>query len=188
MTFKELLERKQISGYALSKGTGIPYTTVCDLINGKTNVKKISLKNALTISEYLKINIIDFAQLDSVELINFRYFRNNVLGELKRVGYNNFIKNVIRDKEIDFYYKNNGVDRALYLLALIDYLCRINKKPIYTDRYNKLRKEKLDKVCFVDNDLFHFETVEEAEDKLCIKVIPEFKKFNIVEEDVFNVV
>ena len=187
VTFKKLLERKKISGYALSKGTGIPYTTVCDLINGKTSVKNISLKNAILISDFLKISIIDFARLESVELIAFRYFRNNTLSELKRMGYKGFIEKVLNSKEIDFYYKNNGLDRALYLLALIDYLCRIHKKPIYTKRYNDLRKEKLDSVCFIDNDLFSFTSIEEAERELRIHVIPEFKKFNIVEEDVFHV-
>ena len=187
MTFKELLENKKITGYALSKGTGIPYTTICDLLNGKTNVNNVSLRNALLIANYVNIDIRNFANLESVKLIEFRYFRNNVLEELKRLGYNQFIRNIIRNKEIDFYYKNNGADRALYLLALIDYLCRINKKPIYTDRYNLLRKEKLDKVCFADSDLFNFKTVEEVERVLHVVAIPEFKRFNILEEDVFNV-
>ena len=187
MTFKDFLKLKKITGYALSKNTGISYTTISDLINGKTNIQNISLKHAIRISSFLKIDIHDLANMDTVNLVDFRYFRNNLLHELKNNNPIDFINKIIKQKEIDFYYKNNGVDRALYLLALIDYLCRINKKPIYTDRYNELRKEKLDKVCFVDDDLFHFETVEEAENKLCIKVIPEFKKFNIVEEDVFNV-
>ena len=88
---------------------------------------------------------------------------------------------------IDYYYKNNGVDRALYLLALIDYLSRINNKDINKSRYNALRQLKLDKPLFVGGDSLSFDSVEQAEKELDITVIPEFKKYNIIEENVFNV-
>ena len=187
MTFKELLKEKQITGYALSKNTGIPYTTINDLINGKTIIQNISLKHALLIADYLKVKIEDLAILDKDVLIDFLYFRNNTLHELKRKGYIEFIRSVVARKDIDYYYKNNGKKYAYYLLALIDYLSKINGAKVYQKRYNDYRKEKLEKPFFVGSDLITYKTVEEAEKDLGIKVIPEFKKFNIIEEDVFNV-
>ena len=187
MNFQELLESKQMTGYALAKSTGIPYTTINDLINGRTIIQNISLKNAIKISETLNIKIDDLAKLEAKPLIEFRYFRNNLLHELKRLDVKDFLDKVIKEKEIDYYYKNNGKEYAYYLLALIDFLCNKNDLEIYSKRYNELRKEKLGEPFFVGSDLLHYDTIEEAEKEFGIKAIPEFKKFNIIEEDVFNV-
>lgn len=187
MNFRQLLINKNVSGYALSKKTGIPYATISDLLNGKTKIDNISFKNAVVIADSLNMDIKDLLLLDDVELIEMRYFRNNVLQDYKRKGFASFLKNIFSSKEIDFYYKNNGLSHALYLLALVDYLCRINNQPINTKRYNELRTKKLDKPLFIGSDLITFSSIEEAEKKLGIEVIPEFKKYNIIEEDVFNV-
>lgn len=187
MNFKDLLLEKNVTGYALAKTTNIPYTTISDLINGKTSIQNVSLKHAISISKYLKVNVETLAKLESPKLVDFRYFRNNVLSALKREGSQRFIQQVIKKKEIDYYYKNNGKEYAFYLLALIDYLCRINKNPIYDIRYNELRKEKLKKPFFVGSDLISFTSIDDAEKKLGIVVIDEFKRFNLIEGDVFNV-
>lgn len=187
MTFKELLKEKNITGYALAKNTGIPYTTINDLINGKTIVQNISLRHAILIADVLKISAEKLNRLDTYSPIEFRYFRNNILGELKRSNQIEFANEIIKRKEIDFYYKNNAKEYAYYLLALIDYLFKKNKQPIYKNRYNEIRKEKLADPFFVGSDLISFKTIEEAENILGIKVIDEFKKYNIIEEDIFNV-
>lgn len=187
MTLKELLNHKNISGYSLSKGTGISYTTICDLINGKTNINNIALKHAILIADFLNIDVKELANLSTIDLVDFRYFRNSILSTLKRLGCERFVESIVNSKEIDFYYKNNGLDRALYLLATIDYLNRINNKPVYSNRYNKLRKKRLEKVFFPGSDLIKFESIDDAEKKLGIRVIPEFGQFNIIEEDIFNV-
>lgn len=187
MTFKELLQEKKVTGYALAKNTGIPYTTINDLINGRTIVQNISLKYALLIADYLRIGIRSLNRLTTASPIEFRYFRNNLLHKLKSEGAATIIEEIIKGKDIDYYYKNNSKEYAYYLLALIDYLCRMNNCPIYSKRYNDLRKEKLNKPFFVGSDLIHFDSIEEAEKNLNIEVIPEFKNFNIIEENVFNV-
>ena len=181
MTFKELLLKKNISGYALSKNTGIPYTTINDLINGKTIVQNISLRHALELSSYLNIDIKKLAELDTVEFIEFRYFRNTVLQTLKEMGEIQFVNFVIKGKDIDYYYKNKGYEYAYYLLALIDYICKKNNIPIYQNRYNKIRKNKLTKPFFVGSNLFSFDSIEQAENELGVKTIPEFSKYNIIE-------
>lgn len=187
MTFKELLKEKNITGYQLSKRSGVPYTTISDLINGKTYIGNMTIKNGIAIADVLNMDVEDLAVLDPEEFVEFIYFRNETLNELKRRGIETFIDEIIKTKEIDYYYKNGGYPYAYYLLALIDYLCRINKIPIYTKRYNNIRKERLDKAFFVGSELIHFDTIEEAEKAIGITVIPEFAKFNIIEEDVFNV-
>ena len=187
MTFKELLAKKNITGYYVAKNTGIPYTTINDLINGKTIIQNVSLKHALLIAGFLNVDVKLLNSLENNKPIDFRYFRNNLLHELKNNSPVNFANKIIKAKEIDFYYKNNAKPYAYYLLALIDYLYRKNGLSIFNNRYNEIRKEKLEKPFFVGSDLLNFETIEDAEKELNIKTIPEFRKFNIIEEDVFNV-
>ena len=187
MNFKELLAYKKENGYLLSKNTGIPYMTIYDLINGKTSIQNITLKNAIKIAIYLDMDVEDLAKIDNPKFIEFRYFRNNLLHDLKNIGPEAFINKIIQTKEIDFYYKNEGKAYAYYLLALLDYLCRNNNYPKYEKRYNKIRKEKLDKPFFVGSDILKFDSIEDAEKEFHITTIPEFRKFNIIEGDVNNV-
>ena len=187
MIFKELLEKKNITGYALSKNTGIPYTTINDLINGKTVIQNISLKHAVAISECLDVDLLSLNKLETMSFPDFRYFRNNVLHDLKRLGPKDFVYKITREKLIDYYYKNDGKPYAYYLLALIDYLCNLFQIPKYERRYNELRLEKLEHPFFVGSKIINFNSIEEAEKELKMKVIPEFKKFNIIEVEVFNV-
>lgn len=187
MNFRSLLLKNNITGYALSKKSGIPYTTISDLLNNKTNIGNISLKNALSISEVLGVKVEELIKLEGDRPIEFRYFRNNTLNELRRIGELAFVKKIIKGKLIDYYHKNNEKDKALYLLALIDYLSIKNGEEIYKMRYNKYRKEKLDQTLMVGSNLFRYRSAEDAENDLGIKVIPEFKKYNIVEEDIYNV-
>lgn len=187
MTFKELLKEKNTSGYQLSKNTDIPYSTISDLMNGKTNILNVSFKHAIKIAHYLNINIEQLCKLETVNPDEFRYFRNNLLHKLKHSDQKEFIEEIIKTRSIDYYYKNNHKEYAFYLLALIDYLCRINGLPIYTNRYNRLRTEKLDKPFYVGGSIIIFDSLATAEDKLNIKIIPEFKRFNIIEGGVFDV-
>lgn len=187
MTLKQLLKNKNITAYNLAKETRIPYSTICDLVNGKTSITNLSLKYGLAIADYLKMDPRKLLELTTVELIDFRYFRNNLLHDLKRTDPKVFVNRLISRKEIDFCVKNNGLDRALYILALIDYLSKQYEININPNRYSSLRKKKLKKPLFPGSDLVRFDSIEEAEEKLGIKVIPEFKAFNIIEEDIWNV-
>ena len=187
MKFKDLLEKKKCTGYELAKNARIPYSTINDLINGRTIVQNISLKHALAISDYLDIDIRELNKLENNVPIDFRYFRNNLLSDLKRNDPVALANKIIKDKEIDYYYKNNAKAYAYYLLALIDFIFRKHNLPVFNKRYNTLRQEKLDKPFFIGSKIVSFETIEEAEEKLGIQVLPEFRRFNIIEEDVMNV-
>lgn len=187
MTFSELVKIKNYTGYSLSKQTGIPYMTINDLLNGKASFSNVTLSRAVKIANCLGVDVTDLLKFDGERFIEFRYFRSNTLHELKRLGVPVFIDNVLRSRRIDFYHKNGGKAYALYLLALIDYLSRAWRIALPQGRYNHYRKERLDSPFFVGSDLVHFSSVEEAEKRMGISVIPEFRRFNIIENDVFNV-
>ena len=187
MKFKQLLKQNHLSIYMLAKKANIPYMTINDLVNGRTNFANMSLKNAIAISKVLKMDVYSLMEIEDARFKNFRYFRNTVLSALKRDSVDLFIQKLISEKQIGNYYNNGLISQALYLIALLDYLCRISGKPLYLDKYKRCRKKKLEKPLFVGGDIIHFDTIDEAEETLKIKVIPEFADFNIIESDVFNV-
>ena len=81
------------------------------------------------------------------------------------------------------------VPESLYLLAMLDYLSRENDVPL-CDEYDDLRRCRLKKTLYPagiraisaagENDAVMKRAAETA--------IPEFKRFNIIENDVRNVV
>lgn len=184
MRFFELLKDKNITGYSLAKLTGIPYTTINDLINYRTLPKNISLDHALRIARVLDISVEELNDIEGAPMTNFDFFRTNLLNDINLMGPNKWISKVVKNKVIDFYYKNGGLPHALFTLAMLDYLSRKKHLSTYQKRYNDLRKIKLDQVLFTGVSIISFNSIEEAERLLAIKIEPEFRRHNIVELDV----
>jgi hypothetical protein len=72
---------------------------------------------------------------------------------------------------------------------MLDYLSRVNDVPICT-KYNDIRSHKLKKPIYPVGVLLKSEVMksEEIKKQAEIKAIPEFKRFNIIESEVRNVV
>lgn len=58
--FKNYLKKKKISTYRLSKETGIPYSTLNDLVNHKISVDSFRMGPAKKISGFLGMSLDDF--------------------------------------------------------------------------------------------------------------------------------
>lgn len=189
MTLKRLIEEKQITAYRLSKKSDVPFSTISDLINGKTKPGNIRLSHALAICNALEISPEEFAKLEMPkDDVEFKYFRSNVLHDLKRKGDVQFIKYILHSKAIDTAYKRGDLECAFYLLALLEYLVKVNGLNYPIDRYQKLRSMTLPSVLFPGSDLISFSSIEEARNRMRIELIPEFAKYNIIEESVRNAV
>lgn len=186
MTFEALLKEKGITGYALAKLSGIPYTTINDLIHSRSLPKNISLDHALRIARVLEIDVVTLNEIEKAPLTNFKFFRTNLLNDIHIIGVKRWINRTIKNKTVDFYYKNGGIAHALFMLATLDYLSRRNHMPIYTKRYNDLRKLSLDKTLFTGGTLLSFSDIKHAETLLGIKIEPEYSRHNIVEIDIVN--
>ena len=85
-------------------------------------------------------------------------------------------------------YNRQWYREALYLLAMVDYLSRINSLPICTN-YNDIRGQKLSKPCFPTDVVLSYEATgdESIKNEAVANAIPEFIRFNIVESEVRNV-
>lgn len=75
MTFADLLITNNLTVYKLSKESGVPKTTIFDIVSGKTNVLDCSGRNLLKLSKCLGVSIEDLLNLEQ-ELYNPSYDRN----------------------------------------------------------------------------------------------------------------
>lgn len=181
MKFIDLVKERDLSIYELSKITGVPYSTLSDIAHHKTKINNVTLSNALKISNALEMKVEELLSLEEATVTNFYNFRERIINTIKTIGIQRFTIRVIKNKEIDFYYKNGALEHALYLLATIDYLSRKVHLTRYTKRYNAFRKLKLDYILFSSSELISFSSIQEAEQSLAIKIEEEFKRHNIVE-------
>ena len=92
-------------------------------------------------------------------------------------------------KEIRKLYDKKWYPEALYLLAMLDYLSRVNDVPICT-RYNDIRAQRLSKLLFPVGVLLSSDVLKSDEpiQRAKKEAIPEFLRFNIIESGVRNVV
>ena len=73
-----LLKQKNMSIYQCAKLSGIPYTTLSELVRGKTRLEKCSAEIVYKLSKLLDISMEDMIA-DSIEVrSDFEIFKSNV--------------------------------------------------------------------------------------------------------------
>lgn len=192
MNLKETLKNKGISSYRLSKESGVPQTTVTDILLGNSD-----LLNCSAITVYRLGQVLGMTSDEIIETVlqkeenddeSHEVFRSNTCHSLAKLGDLEFIKETLQKRRIQKAKKEGHVFDYLYLLGMIDYLCRINGLPFRPEFY-ELRKEKLNHQFLPPS--FKAMSMVFPNDEWKKKVappIPEFLRFNIVEGDVKNVV
>ena len=121
--------------------------------------------------------------------IDFDLFKSNVCHRLKELGDTEFMIDLLESGIIRQYYDKQWYPEALYLLAMLDYLSRVNAVELCTD-YDDLRSKKLQETIFPSSIIAQALVAgdETIKSKAIEKSIPEFIRFNIVEKDVRDVV
>lgn len=124
-----------------------------------------------------------------MERSSFDVFKSNICHLVKNKGELSFIRDMLCSDEVSKLYERKWYAECLYLLAMIDYLSRKNDIPLYNG-YDKLRTGKLDKVLYPSGimAMYSLSGDESILKKSFDESIPEFKRFNIVENDIENVV
>lgn len=86
------------------------------------------------------------------------------------------------------FYKKEWYPESLYLLAMVDYISRINDIPL-CDSYNGIRKAKLRNPVFPSSVIAAAAVSKDngIMEKAIAESIPEFMRFNIVESEIRNV-
>ena len=124
-----------------------------------------------------------------MERSSFEIFKSNICHFVKDKGELSFIRDMLCSDEVSKLYKREWHAECLYLLAMIDYLSRKNDIPLYNG-YDRLRSGKLDRVLYPSGivAMYSLSGDESILKESFDRSISEFKRFNIVENDIENVV
>lgn len=188
MDINSMRKDKKMSIYRLSKISGVPYATVNDICNVKTSLTKCSGETIYRLAQTLEVSMEDLLAPYLVKRADFENFKSAVCHRLKEKSDINFIIDVLESNEIRTYYDRKWYPECLYLLAMLDYVSRENNVPLCSD-YDDLRSLRLRKTLYPagikaqavasHSDIAMKQAVQNS--------IPEFIRFNIVENEVRNV-
>lgn len=189
MTINELMENKKITRYRLAKDSGIAYTTINDICSGKAQLEKCSAETIYRISKVLDVSMESLIEPCFEKRSDFEIFKSNTCHRLKELGDIDFVIEILEQDDVRKYYKKKWYAESLYLLAMLDYVSRENNIPICT-QYDDIRSHKLKTTLFPASIVVAAKMAnnEEIKKQAINEAIPEFMRFNIVENDVRNVV
>lgn len=190
MLINDELNRQNMTKYRLSKESGVPQATINDICSGKAEIEKCSAGTLYRLAKVLGVTVEDILESDKEDYrSNFETFKSNICHYVKDMGDLDFIVDVLESDRVRVLYNKHWYPEALYLLAMLDYLSRENEIPLCT-KYNDIRLQKLERPVFpigvllTSDVLKSDEPIRRAEEN----AIPEFRRFNIIESEVRNVV
>lgn len=115
-------------------------------------------------------------------------FVSNLQHQIKSEGAIQFIRSCITSDLAERCFLEKQYAKGLYVVAAVDYLCRISELPLY-EGYTEMRNWKLDEVKYPED----IEMINDAELKEKLKAqcmeecLPEFKRANIMEKGIDHV-
>ena len=186
--FRELLNKKNITAYRLSKESGVPYATISDLCCGKTKIEKCTAETVYRIAKVLGMTMEEMLEKRMYNRPSFDLFRSNVCHNVKRLGDLDFLIETLSGDEAEKYFERGWYPEALYLVAMVDYLSRENDIPL-CDKYDSLREVRLQKPIFPSSLRVEAKVMQDNAllDDAVSNAIPEFARFNIIESEVRDV-
>ena len=189
MKIQDILKEQNLSIYRLAKTSGVPYATLNDICNGKTQLRKCSAETVYRIAGALHVSMEELLAPCFDLRSSFENFKSTICHRVKEKGDLEFIADTLEKEEIRTYYNRGWHRECLYLLAMLDYLSKENQIPL-CEEYDDLRRCKLEKPIYPAGVLASFAASKDPailEDAL-MTAIPEFKRFNIIENEVRAVV
>ena len=189
MIINELLKQRNMSKYRLAKNSRVPYSTLNDICNGKTDLKYCNADTVYRLASELDVPMEVLLKPYYERRPSFELFKSHVCHRLKELGDMEFIRQTIESNAIRDYFEKKWHPESLYLLAMLDYVSRLNDVMLCSD-YDDLRKYKLAETLFPSSiiALASVTKSDEVKKDALENAIPEFIRFNIVENEVRNVV
>jgi len=189
MTIQDVLKQKNMTIYRLARISEVPYTTVSDICNGKTRLEKCSAETVYRLAHALDMSMEDLLAPCFITRSSFENFKSTVCHRVRELGDIEFIAHTLENQEIRIYFERQWYPESLYLLAMLDYISRENDVPLCGE-YDDIRQCRLEKPVYpsgiraiaaaAKND----EVLKRAE----MDAIPEFRRFNIIENEVRDVI
>ena len=204
MYLNELMNARHMSRAELSARSNIPESTLRAILNGKAQLDRCEAATLYNIAYALDVSVEDIlegywdalerdapariAVHDDSSLMNFYVLADSMLGRLRATGDLAFIDGIDQNGWIERLYQSRQYRCALFLLGMVDYLCRKNGIR-QVARYDEYRKARLDRPVYalrtlnVNDDDGAFQRARtEAENN----AIPELGRYGIymTEEDI----
>lgn len=188
MNIDWILKKDGKTIYYLAKESRVPYSTVSDIVRGKTPIQNCSAGTVYRLAKVLGVRMEDLLA-DEMERPDFELFKSNVCHDLKQLGDVRFLLKTLQSAEIRRLYERGWYRECLYLLAMVDYISRLNGVPL-AEEYNDLRSTELLEIVWPASilALCAASGSDEPKKQALQEAIPEFLRFNIVEGEVRNVV
>ncbi len=194
MDLMSLLKEKKLSVYQCAKDSGVPYTTLSDIVKGKTRVEKCTAETIYKLAKTLHVKMEELLEEsfrkngNMMDTRDFEIYKSNVCHLVKDKGDIDFIIDILKENQIRIYWEQKWYQESFYLLAMVDYLSRENGLPLCND-YEDIRKCTLSEPLY-PRDIILAEKLDASLDmkEECLKeAIPEFRRFNIIESEIRNV-
>lgn len=194
MELVTILKNKGISVYRCSKESNVPYTTLLDIVKGKTKIEKCTAETVYKLAKVLNIAMEELLEeyLEGENSMpyrsDFETFKSNICHLVKDRGDIDFIIDTLKTDEIRLYWDRKWYPESFYLLAMIDYLSRENGLPLCQD-YEDIRSCTLSEPLYPRdiNLAAKLNTSLDLRRQSIEEAIPEFKRFNIVESRIRDV-
>ena len=188
MTINELLAEKEMTKYRLAKSSGVSQTTINDICSGKVNIRNCTGETLYRLAQALGVSVESLLRDSMQRRPAFEIFKSNVCHQVKDMGDIDFLIDVIKSDRVHGYMDKKWYREALYLLAMVDYLCRENDLPLH-EGFEELRRLRLSEIVYPAGILILSAALksEEPKEKSLREAIPEFMRHNIVESEVRNV-
>ena len=185
---KDVLLMRNLSVYQVSKESDIPYSTLNDIFNDKTSLKKCSFETVCKLAKALKMSLNEMEKAiyksKQNQSIDFEVFKSTFCHMLVEKNDYAVLLYVIENNLVEKYWKKTQVAESLYLLSLIDYLSDKNNIPRVKD-YDEIRNHKLDKILFPKEDVL-LSKINKQKLEIPEDAIPQFLEHNIVEVNVYD--
>lgn len=186
----QIMKEKNLTVYRLAKESSVPYATVNDLCKKKTRIEKSSAETVYRLAKALGVPMEELVApaMEEEERPSFELFRSSICHMVKEQTDILFLIEVLQKDTVRKLADKKWYPEALYLLAMIDYLSRINSVPI-CNRYNDLRASKLQEPLFPQSLVLAAKITNDQSllSKAVEEAIPEFSRFNIIESEVRDV-
>jgi len=189
MTIQEAMRQRNMSIYRLAKTSEVPYATLNDICNGKARLEKCSAETIYKIAHALDISMEDLLAPCFLKRSSFENFKSTVCHRVKEMGDIPFIIDTLESQDIRTYYDRQWYPESLYLLAMLDYISRENNVPLCDD-YDDLRRCRLEHPVYPTSirAIAAATKSDSAMKDAASAAIPEFRRFNIIENEVRNVI
>lgn len=194
MKLTSLLRERQLSVYQCAKESTVPYTTLLDIVKGKTRIEKCTAETLYKLATTLNVAMEEllaecFRENENTsDSRDFEIYKSNICHLVKDKGDIDFIIDTLKENQIRTYWERKWYRESFYLLAMVDYLSRENDLPLCND-YEDIRN------CALPEPLYPRDVILAAKldasldvKEQCLKeAIPEFMRFNIIESEIRNV-